>query len=79
MRIVGGQEREIRVWLRVDDMRSYNVSAQDVIDTLQKENAELPGGRVESRDRELVVKTRGEIERVEDFLDRLERYFVTGT
>lgn len=67
VRIVGGQDREIRIWLRVDDMRAYSISAEDVIDTLEKENVEFPGGRVESANRELVVKTRGEIQRVEDF------------
>ena len=69
VRLVGGQDREIRVWLRVDDMRAYGISANDVIDTLEKENVEFPGGRVESANRELVVKTHGEIQRVEDFLD----------
>lgn len=69
VRLVGGQDREIRVWLRVDDLRAYDITAQDVIDTLRKENVELPGGRVESANRELVVNTEGEVKRVEGFLD----------
>ena len=72
--LVGGQDREIRVWLRVDDMRAFSISAQDVIDTLQEESVEIPGGRVESRNRELVVKTRGKVEEVEDFLDLIITY-----
>jgi HAE1 family hydrophobic/amphiphilic exporter-1 len=72
--VVGGQDREIRIWLRVDDLRALGITAEDVIDTLQKENVEFPGGRVESRLRELVVKTRGEVERVEDFSDLVITY-----
>ena len=34
-------------------------TAKDVIDALQQENIEYPGGRLESRDREIVVKTLG--------------------
>lgn len=78
VRVVGGQDREIRVWLRVDDMRAYDIASQDVIDTLQQENVEFPGGRVEGRDRELVVKTRGEVPRVEDFLDLVVAYRPQG-
>ena len=31
VRIVGGRDREIRVWLRVDDLLRYDLTAQDVI------------------------------------------------
>ena len=69
VKLVGGREREVRVWLRVDDLRGYKVTSQDVIDSLQKGNIEFPGGRVETGARELVVKTKGEIDRVRDFED----------
>ena len=46
VRLVGGQDREIRVWLRVDDLRSFGIPAEDIIDTLRKENIEFPGSTV---------------------------------
>ncbi len=61
VRLVGDREREVRVWLRADDLMAHNLSAQDVIDSLRTENIEFPGGRIESAKRELVVKTRGRI------------------
>jgi len=67
VRLVGGRDREIRVWLRINDLHAYGITAQDVIDTLEEENVELPGGRIETHARELVVKTKGEVDRVEDF------------
>ena len=67
VKLVGGRDREVRVWLRVDDLRTYSLAAQDVIDALESENVEYPGGRVESEDREVVIKTQGEVERVEQF------------
>ncbi len=74
VRLVGGRDREIRVWLRVDDLKAYSVTAQDVIDAFQRENIELPGGRIETGPRELVVKTRGEIQSPEEFLDLVIAY-----
>jgi len=67
VRLVGDREREVRIWLRVDQLRARQLTAQDVIDRLRDENTEPPGGRVETRDREVIVKTKGRIQKVEDF------------
>lgn len=69
VKLAGGREREVRIWLRVDDLVAHNLSAQDVIDALRKENIEFPGGRIESAKRELVVKTQGRIKQIADFQD----------
>lgn len=69
VRVVGGREREIRLWVRGDALRQYGLTAQDVIDAVGEENIELPGGRLEGANRELVVKTKGKIERVRGFAD----------
>ncbi len=67
VRLVGQREREVRIWLRVDALRAHGLSAKDVIDCLREENIEPPGGRVETGTREMIVKTKGKIEKVEDF------------
>jgi HAE1 family hydrophobic/amphiphilic exporter-1 len=68
-RLVGGREREVRVWVRADQLRAHGLTAKDVIDTLREEHAESPGGRIETESREIIVKTKGEVEKVEDFAD----------
>ncbi|HMP59450.1 MAG TPA: efflux RND transporter permease subunit, partial [Gemmatales bacterium] len=67
VKLVGGREREIRIWLRVDDLRGYALTAEDVVKAIEKENVEFPGGRVETGTRELVVKTKGRVEKPEEF------------
>ena len=67
VRLVGQREREIRIWLRGDVLRAHDLSAQDVLDALASENIEPPGGRVETADREITVKTKGKIETPEEF------------
>ena len=62
VRLVGQREREIRIWLRIDELRAHGLAAKDVIDCLRTENVEPPGGRVETDTREMIVKTKGKID-----------------
>jgi hydrophobic/amphiphilic exporter-1 (mainly G- bacteria), HAE1 family len=67
--IVGGREREIRIWLDAGRLRAYGVTAQEVIDAIRRDNAEIPGGILETPGAraELAVKTRGKVASVEEF------------
>ena len=67
--IVGGREREVRVWLSADRLAAYGLAVDDVTRALQVENMEIPGGRIELPDTELVVRTRGRIRTPADFGD----------
>ena len=67
--IVGGREREVRVWIDGGRLAAYNLAVDDVVRALQSENLEMPGGRIETPDRELVVRTRGRIRRPAEFGD----------
>jgi HAE1 family hydrophobic/amphiphilic exporter-1 len=67
--MVGGREREIRVWLDAWRLRAYGLTADDVVQALRAEHAEIPGGRLETggRTAEFAFKTRGEVESVAEF------------
>ncbi|NNL66609.1 MAG: efflux RND transporter permease subunit [Myxococcales bacterium] len=68
---VGGREREVRVWLDALRLRAYGVTADDVVQALQSEHADVPGGRFESDGgrAELSFKTEGEVGSVAAFAD----------
>jgi HAE1 family hydrophobic/amphiphilic exporter-1 len=72
----GGREREIRIWLDADRLRSYALTADDVIRAVRTEHAEIPGGTLESaaRTAEFSVKTKGEVEAVGEFADIVVAY-----
>ena len=55
--VVGGRAREMHVWLRPDALRTYQLTADDVIRALAAQNLEVPGGRIEDGGKELVVRT----------------------
>ena len=59
---IGGERRyAMRVWLDPLRMAAYNLTVQDVERAVRRENAEIPGGRVEGATREFAVRTRGEL------------------
>jgi multidrug efflux pump len=59
---IGGERRyAMRVWLDPLKMAAYELSVQDVEQAIRRENAEIPGGRVEGTAREFAVRTRGEL------------------
>ena len=66
---VGGREREIRIWLNTEALRSYKLAATDVMAALRAEHVKIPGGQLETKGAvaEFSVNTMGEVERVEDF------------
>src|SRR5262245_48588845 len=69
--LVGGREREIRIWADARRLRSYGLGIDDLIRALRSEHAEVPGGRLEAGAgrSEFAVKTKGEVESVRAFGD----------
>jgi HAE1 family hydrophobic/amphiphilic exporter-1 len=59
--IVGGRLREVEVWVDPDKMRAFNVTAADIATAVKLQNMELPGGRIESGQREFTVRTMGRV------------------
>ncbi|MDF1667937.1 MAG: efflux RND transporter permease subunit [Planctomycetota bacterium] len=66
-KLVGGREREVRVWLRSDSLFNHGLEPQAVIDALRAKNVETPGGRIETGEREIGVRTKGLLKSVRDF------------
>ncbi|HEY8518141.1 MAG TPA: efflux RND transporter permease subunit [Candidatus Binatia bacterium] len=67
--IIGGEERAIQIYVDTDKLDAYGLAIADVRRALVAQNVELPGGRVDQGSRELVLRTLGRVERVEDFND----------
>ena len=69
IQIIGGQERQINVWVDPDKMRSYNVTAAEVSAALKIQNQEFPSGRLDEGQKETSVRTMGKIQKPEEFND----------
>src|SRR5262245_50365507 len=63
----GLQARNIRIWVHRDKLAGYNLSADDVLQTLQRQHAELPAGYIQSNRAEFNLRTMGEAYSLEEF------------
>jgi HAE1 family hydrophobic/amphiphilic exporter-1 len=65
--LAGGRKREIRIWIDPLRLGGYGLAVDDVLGALEREHVELPGGRLETEDREWGLRTEGKLASVEQF------------
>ena len=65
--IFGQQRPAMRLWFNPAKMAALNVTPGDVSTALQKENVEMPGGKIRGNATELTVKTFGRLLTEKDF------------
>jgi HAE1 family hydrophobic/amphiphilic exporter-1 len=63
----GYAKREIRVWLDGKKLEAHRLASTDIARAFLAKNIELPGGIIESIDREFTVRSLGELRTVEEF------------
>ena len=65
---IWGQKRySMRVWMEPDRMAAQGITTQDIKTALDRENVELPSGKLQGNSTELTVKTVGRLKSEEDF------------
>ncbi|HEX8199048.1 MAG TPA: efflux RND transporter permease subunit, partial [Isosphaeraceae bacterium] len=67
--MVGDRRRIVRVAIDTDKLRQFDLAIEDVRQALASQNLELPGGRVEQGNRELVLRVLGRYGAAERFND----------
>ena len=65
--VSGGRSREVHVELDVEKLAAHGLSASQVRDAIVSDNVEIPGGRIDQGDAEVMLRTPGRFERVEEF------------
>jgi HAE1 family hydrophobic/amphiphilic exporter-1 len=66
--LLGGYvEPAMRVWLKPGALREHNIAVTDVINSLNSENVELPGGDFSTGSKNYNLRTLGEAKTPEDF------------
>lgn len=59
--VVGGLEREVKIDINGDRLKYYNLSFNDIINTISSENMNVPGGGVDIGKSNYLVRIPGEI------------------
>ena len=65
--LAGEREYAMRIWLDRNKMAAFNVTPQEVEAALRQQNIEVPGGRIESVEREFTVLTQTDLNKEVEF------------
>ncbi|MBC8145880.1 MAG: efflux RND transporter permease subunit, partial [bacterium] len=69
--IWGEKKYSMRLWLDPTRLSAYGLTAIDVRSAVQRENVELPAGKIEGSATELSVKTEGRLATAEEFANTI--------
>jgi HAE1 family hydrophobic/amphiphilic exporter-1 len=67
VRIVGGRPRQINVVVDTSRLAGLQLTAAEVVQALQTQNVQLPGGKVEQGARDLTLRTYGRVSQPSEF------------
>ncbi|MCL5031219.1 MAG: efflux RND transporter permease subunit [Bacteroidetes bacterium] len=65
--LVGGAEREIEIAIDPSRLKAYNLSIQEVIQSIGASNVEVPGGNLIKGPRQVILRTMGKFKNIVDF------------
>lgn len=75
-RVIVGGARNYAVRVKIDPERlaAYDLAIQDVVNTIQAENVDIPSGRIEGVSREFLIRTKGQFSEAASFNDLIIAY-----
>jgi multidrug efflux pump len=71
--LFGLKRPAMRLWMDPAKLTAYGLTPQDVLTALNRENVELPGGKLRGNTTELTIKTFGQLRTESDFNDMIIR------
>ncbi|MGM0427983.1 MAG: efflux RND transporter permease subunit [Thermodesulfobacteriota bacterium] len=74
VRLGGGREKEVKIWLHRDKLSAYGIGVDQVMNAVRSQHIEIPGGKIESAKKEFLIRTVGEFETPEAFNDLIVAY-----
>ncbi|HYE64784.1 MAG TPA: efflux RND transporter permease subunit, partial [Pyrinomonadaceae bacterium] len=69
VRVVGGLERAINVWVDAERLAAYQIPITQVREALRRQNTDVPGGNVDTGKREMTLRTLGRYADPREFND----------
>lgn len=76
--IIGQKRPAMRLWVDPDKLNAFNISFNDVETVLNKENVEIPSGKIYGEKTELTIRALGRLTTEKDFRDLIIHEDNTG-
>jgi HAE1 family hydrophobic/amphiphilic exporter-1 len=64
-----GREKQIHIRLLRERLAAYRIGVDEVIEAIRRQHLEIPGGKIDSREKEFLIRTVGEFESAAAFND----------
>jgi HAE1 family hydrophobic/amphiphilic exporter-1/multidrug efflux pump len=76
--IVGQKRSAMRLWIDPDKLNAYNIAFNDITNILNKENVEIPSGKIYGNKTEMTIRALGNLSTEKDFRDLIIREDANG-
>ena len=76
--IIGQKRPAMRLWIDPDKLNAYHVAFNDITTVLNKENVEVPSGKIYGNKTELTIRALGRLTTEKDFKDLIIREDADG-
>ncbi len=76
--IIGQKRPAMRIWVDPDKMNAYGLAFNDISTVLNKENVEIPSGKIYGNKTELTIRALGKLTTEKDFRDLILRGDANG-
>jgi hydrophobe/amphiphile efflux-1 (HAE1) family protein len=76
--VFGERRYAMRIWLQPDKMTAFGITTREIQQALNRENIELPAGKVAGDNTELNIRAMGRLSSEEDFQNLILREDVNG-
>jgi len=76
--IIGQKRPAMRIWIDPDKLNAYNITFNDITNVLNKENVEIPSGKIYGNKTELTIRALGNLTTEKEFRDLIIRGDETG-
>lgn len=67
--IIGQKRPSMRIWIDPEKMNQFNIAFSDIRNALNKENVEIPSGKIYGNNTELTIRALGRLTTEKDFND----------
>nr|WP_294988717.1 efflux RND transporter permease subunit [uncultured Sediminibacterium sp.] len=67
--IFGQKRPAMRIWIDPDKLNAYNISFADIRNALNRENVEIPSGKIYGENTEMTIRALGRLQSEKDFRD----------
>ena len=76
--IIGQKRPAMRIWVDPDKLNAYGLAFNDISSVLNKENVEIPSGKIYGNKTELTIRAMGKLTTEKDFRDLIIRGDANG-